>query len=374
MRFHEEYRFFCTEKGLPLRGPLLELDDPPAIILRGNCSERFTDRLTDAEGAVIARSLMTCKTTACQQIDLSYNAVGDLTAEKLAEYIRICSSILHVALAFNEISAKGCRQLADAMIINSSLLTLDLEGNHVGEEGGVALATMLEANNQLKSLNLGSCGIKTGTLIGIAHALQLQPSLLTLNLDKPLLPGNQEGLSVATHMSEMLRRNTTLTELKLRRWRMNDEQLEQLSAGLAANSTLTSLDLSCNCFSSLSGAHLARVLRACPQLTSLDVGSNRLNDDGIIMIVEALGSSPCSMRRLDLRKTGVSARAVAAIAAFLPKCPTLQSLKLWGDEWVREPAAVRTLHSAKPSVDALSEVDFEFYFPRGEDTPQVVQR
>ena len=103
----------------------------------------------------------------------------------------------------------------------------------------MAIADMLPANPTLRTLNLSSCGIKTGTIIGLATALREHPSLTSLNIDKPLLPGVQEGLSVATHLSGMIKVNTALTELHMSKWKMNDDQLELMLPSLTANKGLS---------------------------------------------------------------------------------------------------------------------------------------
>lgn len=125
-----------------------------------------------------------------------------------------------------------------------------------------------------------------------------------------------------------LQTSTSLRSLDLSDTGLRAAAFEVLVAHLAANSTLTVLNLNGNPIADDGAATLAKLLRLphC-QLTSLDVGRTCLTERGARHVAEALECNT-SLRHLSLEWNRI--HSARALAAALMRNSTLQALHLGG--------------------------------------------
>eukprot|EP01006_Ploeotia_vitrea_P016562 TRINITY_DN4728_c0_g1_i1.p1 TRINITY_DN4728_c0_g1~~TRINITY_DN4728_c0_g1_i1.p1 ORF type:complete len:371 (+),score=13.09 TRINITY_DN4728_c0_g1_i1:32-1144(+) len=363
--FGKLYEEECVKQDIAPRPELDELENPTRLLLHGNCPERFEDRINDGEAKAIFKGLYSSDCLVAE-LDLSYNFIGDEPMQDLAQALRHSNVIERVNLAFNNVTGVGARLLADGLMMNTSVLHFSIQGNDIGEEGGTAMAAMLKGNNTLQTLNLGSCGIKTGTIIGLATALQEQPSLTSLNIDKPLLPGLQENLTAAQHLGEMIKLNSTLTEINMSRFKMNDEMMQLMTPAFIHNQSVIAMNFSCNQLSVDCGALFASILSKRPDITDLNLHSNKLADAGVKQIAQALKTHP-SLVKLDLRKNSVAEIGMSAVADMLKFNDSVNELQLWGNTFT--PQTCKRFYGINARLSSLLLVDFDFHVVDGQ--PQV---
>ncbi len=185
-------------------------------------------------------------------LQLSHNPIEGPGVETLAEALKINSSL--TSLEVHDIDAdedygreiKEFRLLFDALKFNSTLSSLRLGNNSFGEEGHAKLWEMLKINSSLTSVQFSDifCPINVN---GVSEMLAVNTSLNSLTLGK--LDGDDEPFD---HQNQM-----------------QGEQLEIVMKGLTNNSTLQSLVISDLDVDDQAARSVAQMLRANSSLTDL---------------------------------------------------------------------------------------------------------
>jgi Ran GTPase-activating protein (RanGAP) involved in mRNA processing and transport len=85
----------------------------------------------------------------------------------------------------------------------SKLTYLNVGHNPLGEEGGLELGRALAYNNELSTLYANNCSFNLKGLLAVITSLNENDTLVTLELDRPLLSIAKEEESM-THISKML--------------------------------------------------------------------------------------------------------------------------------------------------------------------------
>jgi Ran GTPase-activating protein (RanGAP) involved in mRNA processing and transport len=121
--------------------------------------------------------------------------------------------------------------------------------------------------------------------------------------------------------------DTTLTELDLAGYKIEDEGTKALAAGLEKNTTLTSLSLGWNEISNEGAKALAAGLEKNATLTSLDLGSNQIGDEGTQAFAEVIGKNT-TLTTLVLRDNLICTVGAQSLAKVLGKNTTLTAFDL----------------------------------------------
>ncbi|KAG1671609.1 hypothetical protein FOA52_006840 [Chlamydomonas sp. UWO 241] len=225
-----------------------------SLELNGNTKRLFNARLSYMQ--VVALCEVLYEDTSIVSIDLSYNNLNDMAAQALARLVKVNRTLKFLNLGGNDVTAVGAAHLAGALEApGCTLQVLLLPGNPLGDEGVSALGGALPKNTSLVALDL--CNTQTGIpgIIAVCTALgdggsdgeggSGNSTLESLDLGRPLLPGQQDTTSLA--VARMLASNTTLRSLSLSKHGLTDGQLDTLvTYGLLRNSTIAALDLRAN--------------------------------------------------------------------------------------------------------------------------------
>ena len=91
-----------------------------------------------------------------ENLDISYNKVGDHEAELLSEGIANTKTLRELHINKNNIGPSGTVAIANALTNNSSLVELYMDNNKVGQDGAIAIAKAITKNKTLNTLSL--CG------------------------------------------------------------------------------------------------------------------------------------------------------------------------------------------------------------------------
>ncbi|PRP87838.1 hypothetical protein PROFUN_04312 [Planoprotostelium fungivorum] len=169
-------------------------------------------------------------------------------------------------------------------------------------------------------------------------------------------------------LAKALRRNDNITRLKFSGLQMGDYDAEVLANGLSKNKKVTSLDLSSmynlpshlymlnihiiNKISAQGARWLAEGLRKNQTLTEIDLSSvydwdvnfyNRLKDEGVLHICEALKTTNNTLSRLVL--SGMNSKGAMMLAGCLQKNSSLTHLNLEGNEGTEETLKAQNIQS-----------------------------
>ena len=146
------------------------------------------------------------------------------------------------------------------------MTVLDLNNCDLQEGGGQAIADVMRVNTTLTNLILVRNELGEGGAQAIAAALRENRTLTNL-----ILHGNELGEGGGQAIADVLRVNTTLTNLNLGYNELGEGGGQAIAAALRVNTTLTELDLGVNFVGEGGGQAIADVLRVNTTLTNLNL-------------------------------------------------------------------------------------------------------
>ena len=291
------------------------------------------------------------------ELDLNGKGVGVEGVMVVAGLIPVMGALTSISLANNMISGIG-GQYSDG--------SGDLRGAF-SIEGIAALADALSKSMTLRSVDLSNNSLAGVNRSGhgtfrpeginlIADAIRVNGGLTSLDLSKNALCGvvqsfgggvrgtyTAEGI---TAIANALRVNGALTMLSLAKNRLGEEGTKAICEALEQNKTLKELDISghygSNYGSNIGGStgakHVAKMLGVNGGLTALNLSTNRLLDEGVSAVCEAIQSNKeTKLSSLNFKDNGigpVGAKSVAAMVAVictLTEC-NLRSNSSMGEE------------------------------------------
>ena len=94
--------------------------------------------------------------TSLENLDISYNKIGDHEAELLSEGISNTKTLRVLRIDKNNIGPSGTAAIGNALANNTSLVELYMDNNKVGQDGAMAIAKAITINKTLNTLSL--CG------------------------------------------------------------------------------------------------------------------------------------------------------------------------------------------------------------------------
>ena len=280
----------------------------------------FSCRIGDAGATQLADCLRV--NTALRSLELQGNGIGDEGATTLADSLRVNTSLKSLNLSWNSIGDAGATQLAECLRINDTLTRLNLmaPADGIGLEGMTQLAACLRVNATLTSLELGGYNIDTAPLMKFSECLQIDTKLKTLTLRIRSVAGLTQHL-------EFLRMNTTLTSLNLYGNWFCGAAATQLVVYLRTTATLKSLKLVCTSIGAVGAAQLAECLQVNTSLTSMDLSSNNLGAAGATHLAACLRVN-ATLTRLNLSGNNIGDAGAAQLAECLRVNAALTSLDL----------------------------------------------
>lgn len=92
---------------------------------------------------------------------------------------------------FNDIGPEGGELIAKALHKNTTLKYLRMTGNKIENKGGMFFAAMLQINSSLEKLDLGDCDLGMQSVIAFATGLTQNQTVKVINLNRPILYGEQ---------------------------------------------------------------------------------------------------------------------------------------------------------------------------------------
>ncbi|XP_033080417.1 NACHT, LRR and PYD domains-containing protein 13 [Trachypithecus francoisi] len=252
---------------------------------------------------------------------------------------------------------------------NSKLTHLNFSSNKLGATVPLILKALKHSACNLKYLCLEKCNLSAAScqdlalfLTSIQHVTrlclgfnQLQDDGIKLlcaalthpkcALERLELWFCQLGAPSCRYLSDALLQNRSLAHLNLSKNRLGDEGVKFLCEALGRpDCNLQSLNLSgCSC--TREGCReLANALRHNRNVKILDLGQNDLQDDGVKLLCEALKPAHRALHTLGLAKCNVTTACCQHLSSVLSSSKSLVSLNLLGNEL--DPDGVKMLCKA----------------------------
>ena len=227
-------------------------------------------------------------------IDLSGMGLGDAVVLGLVAVFETLPQIDTLLLADNRLSDETFTPLFQEITHMHNLTHLDISFNDMDESSKIILEYLSTESCNLKVLNMEHADIDDFECGDLMTALQVNSSLLTLDLRDNLI-GEKEQLNVVMPefdtggemIAEMLSVNTTLTELDVSWNSIRGDSALQVAQSLEANGTIKILILSHNAFGDEPSQKLGDVLAHHPSLKHVDLSYNGVSPRAAMVLANA---------------------------------------------------------------------------------------
>ncbi|XP_076788339.1 leucine-rich repeat-containing protein 34 isoform X2 [Arvicanthis niloticus] len=249
----------------------------------------------------------------------------------LSKALRTQPCISGVDVRYNLIGDIGAYYAAKLLQKNKTLKYLRMTGNKIENTGGMLFAAMLQMNSSLEKLDLGDCDLGLQSVIAFATVLTQNQGIKGINLNRPILYGEQEESTV--HVGHMLKQNHVLVELHMCKHGMKNYGLQQLCNALYLNSSLRYLDVSCNKITRDGMVFLADVLKSNSTLEVLDLSFNRIENAGAKHLSETLTSHNRSLKALSVVSNKIEGEGLVALSQSMKTNLVLSNIYIWGNKF-----------------------------------------
>lgn len=168
-------------------------------------------------------------------LDVEYNDINDLAADKIAATLANNTSLEQLNLSGNSLKAKGTIKILQALKTNRTLKILIMRDCDIEytEQAGGYIADALACNTGLEKLLLCKNRLHTSGAIKIMQSLQKNSTLKVINLWD-----NNITDQVANDVADTLVNNNCLEELVLQKNHISSEGVKAILRGLEYNKSL----------------------------------------------------------------------------------------------------------------------------------------
>ncbi|KFO29785.1 leucine-rich repeat-containing protein 34 [Fukomys damarensis] len=264
-------------------------------------------------------------------LDVRYNLINDTGAHYAAKLLQKQLYLIYLNLMFNDIGPEGGELLAKALHKNTTLRYLRMTGNKIENKGGMFFAAMLQINSSLEKLDLGDCDLGMQSVIAFATVLTQNQAIKGINLNRPILYGEQEESTV--HLGHMLKENHCLVELHMCKHGIKNCGFHQLCNALYLNRSLRYLDVSCNKITCDGMMYLADVLKTNATLEVIDLSFNRIENAGANYLSESLTSYNRNLKALSVVSNNIEGEGLVALSQSMKTNPILSHIYIWGNKF-----------------------------------------
>ncbi|CAK6449156.1 unnamed protein product [Pipistrellus nathusii] len=288
-------------------------------------------------------------------LDLKGSDIGDGGMKSLCEALRHPDCKLqNLSLESCNLTTLCCLNISKILIRSHSLIFLNLSTNNILDDGVELLCEALRHPNcHLERLSLESCGLTVAGCEDLSSALISNKGLTHLcladnilgdggvklmsdvlkhpqcNLQSLVLRSCHFTSSSSEHLSSSLRSNKSLTHLDLASNHLQDDGVKLLCDVFRhPGCNLQDLELMCCVLTSASCLDLASAILNNPNLRSLDLGNNDLQDDGVKILCEALRHPNCNIQRLGLEYCGLTSLCCQDLSSTLSSNQRLIKMNL----------------------------------------------
>jgi Ran GTPase-activating protein (RanGAP) involved in mRNA processing and transport len=269
-------------------------------------------------------------------LGLSGCGIGPIGATEIADYIQFTAVLKNLSVANNNIDGEAAKQLAMAVLNCSSLEVLSgvpikklragkltklkLQGKGLGATEGIVLAELMQLRPVLTSLDVGRNNLNEQAALSIVRAARQHDKITNLGLS-----GCGIGPIGAKEIADYIQFTAALKSCNLLKNGLDVESATMLAkigaekgimlSGMSRDQTVANFE-----HQDLEPADailIASDLRLMAVLTSLDLNSNNIGDEGAKAIAEALKRLMAVLTSLDLNSNNIGDEGAKAIAEAL---------------------------------------------------------
>ena len=260
-----------------------------------------------------------------RKLDISHNNIGDDGAKGIAEGLHHCTQLEELIVSHNSFRENGACSLASSIChYTQCLRKLDISYNSIGNVGANAIADALSSCSHLEELIVshneyrenGTCSISR-SLCYYAHCLR--------KLD---ISFNYIGSGGAKAIAESLNNCTHLEELIIGHNHLWEDGAYALASTFSHYAQcICTLDITNNRIKIKGCKELAKVLQHCVNLRILYMSYNSIGSDGALVFAEALKHCR-NLLKLDISLNDLGNEGTNAIAGALKHCTLLEEVNV----------------------------------------------
>ena len=234
-------------------------------------------------------------------VDFSFCSLAPTDVAAVSHFLENAEEVLYIDLSINALGDLSANEVKK-FIVNRErkLKRLDLSGNNLTDNAAKDLGEALKHSNcKLKSLDLWSNKLTDNAAKNLGEAFKHS----NCKLESLVLWSNELTDNAAKDLGEALKHsNCKLESLDLGRNNLTDNAAKDLGEALMhSNCKLESLYLSYNKLTDNAAKDLGEALKHSNcKLESLDLSENKLTDNAAKDLGEALKHSNCKLESLDL--------------------------------------------------------------------------
>lgn len=344
-------------------------------LLLSQCS--FEDGAVTHVASALSKGIAT-------SLDISNSCLNETQFKSLCTGLKNCS-LQSLQFSNGNLTETSCEELVPALTSNTSQLSvLQLSGNEIGDQGLKKLCKALQSqHNKVQELNLRYCSLTAASMEDLSTALSSGHS----QLKKISLSNNEVEDTGVKHLSRSLQHPFC----KLERLSLFDCGLTEACCPLLAealmsqNCSLLEIDLAVNEFGHEGALVLCNALKrpgcpieklglvrcnltervfvelasllksGSPPLKSLSVGLNKVGDQGVHHLWEALRHPSCELEELDVEMTNLTDACVEDMCAAIKSSKSLKKLEIHNNMLtnVSVPAIVRIMQES-PKMEEIN--------------------
>ncbi|KAF9203985.1 hypothetical protein BGZ49_005808 [Haplosporangium sp. Z 27] len=254
------------------------------------------------------------------------SGVNDKAVKNLAKVLANNTTLKELDLSNNRITAVGIGALCEVLTHNQSLTRLCLQSNDIKTAGARHLATLLKKNRVIRHLNIGANGLGGEGCIMIADAVRFNRTLRSLSLDL-----NEMGPQGASAMALAISSNEHLRYLYVPHNNIGDEGMAEICTSLKRNNSLIGLDLELNYNGMgqnvLSMKALAEALTVNKSLREVNLSYNLISTAAVQDLMAGVAANS-TLESILFTNCCITTEGALAIANILPKAKGIQNLGL----------------------------------------------
>jgi Ran GTPase-activating protein (RanGAP) involved in mRNA processing and transport len=250
---------------------------------------------------------------------------------KLKELCKAKCKNRKVDFSQNNLGYYSCRIISKIILKEDRISVLNLSNNNIGNKGAELIANAIKNTVTLVSLNLSSNSI---THVGgeiLFKALKLQESIIDFNISSSE-GTNRNRISYfgLKDIESVFNYNLFLENFNISGNGIKNEGISKIFDGLNKNQTLHFLDISHNDINSVGIENSFPKLKIC-KLIELNISENRIGDDGLIILTNALKNFP-KIHILKIANCGFEFKGFLFLCSHLIDMKRITTLDVSGND------------------------------------------
>uniref|UniRef100_A0A7S4K9R2 Uncharacterized protein n=1 Tax=Paramoeba aestuarina TaxID=180227 RepID=A0A7S4K9R2_9EUKA len=236
--------------------------------------------------------------------------------------------IHELSVDYRPISESGCNALRKGILYHDTIRTLSLQNAQIKDEGMTHLVTALDKVTDLRILRVSGNSVTSEGAAKLFAALCMQnTSLREIDVSNNKI----DGTGVAD-LLKLITSNPHLSSINLSSNLLGDEGAASVAAALSkAQAPVPSLDLNHNKIGDKGAAAIAELISNSTHITSVNLVGNEIGDEGAAKLADAIAAQP-AIESVDLSNNQLGVKGVVLFRKALEQNASLKSVNLSGNE------------------------------------------